>query len=217
VNQKGLVERDLTKKEGYYVFQSYWAEEPMVHLYGHSWPVRWGSAGEPRWVKVYSNCEEVELFLNGKSCGIKQRNSQDFPAAGLRWHCDFAQGSNTLRAVGKKGAATVIDEISFQYQTEKWGKPAVLKLAEVSRDGDRVTIEAKLFDAQGMQCLDARNRVRFSIAGEGKLIDNLGTSTGSRVLELYNGRAVISISRNGGASTVGVVADGLTPGFLTIS
>jgi hypothetical protein len=34
VNQKGLVERDLTLKEGYFVFQSYWAEKPMVHIYG---------------------------------------------------------------------------------------------------------------------------------------------------------------------------------------
>ncbi len=49
VNQKGLVERDGTPKEGYYVFQSYWADKPMIHIYGHSWPVRWGKAARKNW------------------------------------------------------------------------------------------------------------------------------------------------------------------------
>jgi beta-galactosidase len=40
INQKGVIARDLTKKESYYVFQSYWAEEPMLHIYGHTWPIR---------------------------------------------------------------------------------------------------------------------------------------------------------------------------------
>ena len=40
----------------------------MVHIYGHSWPVRWGDEGEEKMVKVYSNCDEAELFVNGKSC-----------------------------------------------------------------------------------------------------------------------------------------------------
>ena len=62
VNQKGVIERDMTKKEGYFVFQSYWTEEPMAHIYGHTWPVRWGAEGEPRIVKVYSNCPTAELF-----------------------------------------------------------------------------------------------------------------------------------------------------------
>jgi beta-galactosidase len=84
VNQKGVVERDLTRKESYYVFQSYWAEKPMVHIPGHSWPVRWGNAGEKRNVHVYSNCENAELFLNGVSMGIRHRDSQNFPATGLR-------------------------------------------------------------------------------------------------------------------------------------
>ena len=69
VNQKGVIERDLTKKESYFVFQSYWAEKPMVHIYGHNWPVRWGKKGEKRSVHVYSNCDRAELFLNGESLG----------------------------------------------------------------------------------------------------------------------------------------------------
>ena len=48
VNQKGVVERDLNKKESYYVFQSYWTSEPMVHIHGHSQPTRWGAPGEEK-------------------------------------------------------------------------------------------------------------------------------------------------------------------------
>ena len=96
----------------------------MVHIYGHSFPVRWGDADESKMVKVYSNCDSAELFLNGASCGAKKRNSQDFPAAGLRWSVRFRPGENHLRVTGRKNGANVADEIRFQYQTEKWQMPA---------------------------------------------------------------------------------------------
>ncbi|MGD0740493.1 MAG: glycoside hydrolase family 2 TIM barrel-domain containing protein [Terracidiphilus sp.] len=217
VNQKGVIERDMTKKEGYYVFQSYWTEEPMAHIYGHTWPVRWGAEGQARMVKVYSNCSTAELFVNGESAGTRQRNSQDFPAAGLRWAVKFAPGKNHLRVVAIKNGVTVSDEVEFEYQTAKWGKPARFALAQMARDKDVVTIEATAFDAQGVLCLDARNVVRFSLAGGGSLIDNQGTSTGSRVVQLYNGRAQISIRCHGGACTAGVTSEGLAPAFVTVS
>jgi beta-galactosidase len=208
VNQKGLVERDFTLKEGYFVFQSYWAERPMVHIYGHSWPVRWGERDEVKLVKVYSNCPAVELFVNGVSAGLKQRNSQDFPAAGLRWLVKFRRGENVLRAGASKGIA---DEIRFVYQTEKWDKPAKLLL---ERKGE-ATVEVKVVDAKGVQCLDARNVVRFAIAGDGELIDNLGTSTAARKVQLYNGRAQISVEGKG-KFVVSVSCEGLPTAFLTI-
>ncbi len=134
----------------------------MAHLYGHTWPIRWGAEGERKMVKVYSNCETAELFVNGKSAGVKHRNSQDFPAAGLRWMTPFAAGKNTLRVIATKGNKTVTDEITFLYQTETWDSPSEMKLTEKSRstaDGKEiVAVEAKLYDAKGVQCLDARNR-----------------------------------------------------------
>ena len=216
INQKGVLERDMTKKEGYYVFQSYWSDAPMVHIYGHSWPVRWGPEDEARLVKVYSNCPSAELFLNGKSLGEKHRNSQDFPAAGLRWNANFASGKNHLRVVALKDGVKVTDEIEVEYQTAKWGKPARLVLAELARDGDTATVEAKLLDANGVLCLEAKNVVRFSLAGTGTLVDNLGTSSGSRLVQLYNGRAQITIQRNGGASTAGVASEAIAPAFAAI-
>jgi beta-galactosidase len=216
VNQKGLLERDRTPKEGYYVFQSWWTEKPMVHIYGHSWPVRWGRAGESKMVKVYSNCATAELFLNGKSCGVKQRSSQDFPAAGLRWLTPFQAGENHLRVVARQGSVEVIDEIGFLYQTETWDKPAVLAIEEAARAGNVVTLTARLLDAKGVLCLDARNVVRFSVAGDGKLLQNLGTNTGARKLELYNGRANISVVLMGTQAVVGVSAAGIASGLCTI-
>jgi beta-galactosidase len=194
VNQKGLVERDLTPKESYYVFQSYWSTVPMVRLYGHSWPIRWGKPDEPKMVKVYSNCPEAELFLNDVSIGVKHRDSQDFPCSGLRWMTSFRQGSNHLRVIARSHAGLkIIDEISIVYQTEPWQKPTSFSLKEVSRKNGIVTFRATLHDQNGVLCLDARNRVRFTLAGDASLIDNQGTSTGSRVVELQNGCGEISI------------------------
>src|SRR5580698_4522202 len=141
INQKGVLERDMNRKEGYYVFQSYWSEEPMAHIYGHSWPVRWGADGEQRMVKVYSNCPSAELFVNGKSAGTRQRDSQNFPAAGLRWMVNFVSGKNHLRVVATKDSTTVTDEIDLEYQTAKWSTPAKLMLAEIARDANTVTVE----------------------------------------------------------------------------
>lgn len=215
INQKGVVERDLTRKESYFVFQSYWADKPMARIYGHTWPVRWGKPGETRNVNVYSNCDQAELFLNGKSLGINQRDSQDFPAAGLRWKVAFATGPNRLRVVATKGTVTVKDEIELSYQTESWGKPAELRLHELKREANIVTVGVTVYDAEGVPCLDARDSVRFSVAGEGELLDNLGTARGSRELQLYNGRAEISLIRTSGC-TLGVAGKGLQPAFLNL-
>ena len=212
VNQKGLVERDFTLKEGYFVFQSYWAERLMVHIYGHSWPVRWGERDEAKLVKVYSNCPQVELIVNGTSAGVKKRNSQDFPAAGLRWLVKFREGENVLRAVGSKG---IEDELRFVYQTEKWDKPAKLILEELRAVDDVSTLEVRAVDAKGVLCLDARNVVRFGLAGDGRLIDNLGTSITARKVELYNGRALISVQRKGKV-VMSVSSEGLPAAFVSI-
>lgn len=217
VNQKGLVERDMTKKEGYFVFQSYWAKKPMAHIYGHSWPIRWGNEGEEKMVKVFSNCPSAELFLNGKSLGVKQRDSQDFPAAGLRWMTPFVAGKNHLRVVATRNAVTVGDEIEFLYQTEKWGEPASFRLGEIAREGGKITVQAELLDAKGMICLDARTRVRFALSGSGQLCDNCGTSRGSRVVQLHNGRAEISLDRGAGSAAITVAAEKLPAATLTLA
>ncbi len=217
MNQKGVVERDLTKKEAYYVFQSWWTTEPMARIYGHSWPVRWGSAGEEKMVKVYSNCDDAELFVNGKSYGWKKRNGQDFPAAGLRWNVVYQPGENNLKVVARKGKITVTDEIKQAYQTEKWGAPAQMVFNKINQKGDIATLEVKLLDSKKVLCLDARNLVIFGLTGDGSLIDNQGTSSGSRKVEMYNGRAIISVNTNGGINTVSVKCKGIPTVFCNLN
>ncbi len=216
VNQKGVVERDGTKKESYYVFQSYWAEKPMVHIYGHSWPTRWGNEGDEKMVEVFSNCDEAELFFNGKSQGIKKRNSQDFPAAGLRWNVVYNKGENSLKVIAKKGKTTVSDEIKQNYQTDKWGNPAQMTVTKIAQQNDTATIEVKLLDAKNVLCLDARNVVRFGLTGDGKLIDNLGTASGSRVVQVQNGRAIIRIKLNKGKNIASVKSEGIPTVFYEL-
>ncbi|WP_075964439.1 glycoside hydrolase family 2 protein [Parabacteroides massiliensis] len=218
VNQKGVVERDFTPKESYYVFQSYWTQKPMIHIYGHTWPVRWGGKDDRKEILVYSNCDEVELFVNGVSQGVKRRNSQDYPAAGLRWNCVYKEGMNEIRAVGvkKKEKKEVSDIIRQEYQTAKWDKEAVCQVSLLSEEGDTALVQVQLVDKNGIRCLSSKKQIAFEIAGDGNLICNLGTSTGSRKVQAYNGRALIRVKRNGGKSLVAVKSEGLPTVFLEL-
>ena len=216
MNQKGVIERDFTKKESYYVFQSYWTEKPMLHIYGHGWPTRWGREGEEKEILVYSNCQAVELFVNGESLGIRKRNSQDYPAAGLRWNVKLQKGGNTLRAVAVGGKETLTDELAFEYQTEKWGKETAFKV-KVTPQGNGITeVEAQLVDEKGVKCLDSRVFVYFDIAGDGELIQNQGTVTGSRKVQARNGRVQIRVRTNQGTSCVAVKANNVQTSFITV-
>lgn len=216
VNQKGVIERDFTPKESYYVFQSYWTTEPMVHIYGHSWPVRWGNKGDRKEVLVYSNCETVELFVNGISQGVKKRNSQDYPAAGLRWNCVYEEGKNEIRAVAIQGKTKVTDEISQEYQTEKWGKEASASLSILSQQGDTALVEVRLLDKRGILCLDSKQIITFGLIGDGTLIQNQGTSIGSRKVQAYNGRACIRVRLNKGKSILSAHINGLPTAFIEL-
>jgi beta-galactosidase len=208
VNQKGVVERDGTKKEAYFVFQSYWTSRLMAHIYGHSWPVRWGKEGEEKLIKVYSNAPEAELFLNGQSYGVRHRDPQDFPAAGLRWKLVFRPGENLVRVVARRGKATVSDSIRFVYQTAEWGKPARLRLEKL----DDSTVRVQVLDAQGVRCLDAASWIRWGLTGDGRLEDDLGTSTGSRKVQAYNGEAMIHVE--GKNFVISAASEGIKTEFL---
>jgi len=217
MNQKGVVERDLTPKESYYIFQSYWTEPLMARIFGHSWPIRWGEKGEKKMIKVYSNAEQAELFLNGKSLGIKKRNSQDFPAAGLRWEAIFEEGENTLKVVAKKKGEMVVDEIKQQYQTAKWGKPAKFMVKEVQQNTDgSAWVEVQLVDSNNVPCLDSREYITFDITGDGSLLKDQGTARGSSYVQAYNGRAMIKVNKNGGTSIVSIKSAGIPTAFVNV-
>jgi beta-galactosidase len=209
VNQKGVVERDFTKKEAFYVFQSYWTDDPMIRIYGHTWPTRWGKEGEARLVKVYSNCDEVELFVNGESLGRKKRDSQNYPAAGLRWRVKFVGGDNKVEAVGFKNGEQVKDKLRWMYETQKWSKPATMQLTTSKVADNEYQLEVLLRDKNGVPCLDSTAFVRFSITGDARLVADQGTSSSASKVQVYNGRAHIKAVLDGDRACVGVSSNGL--------
>jgi beta-galactosidase len=74
-----------------------------------------------------------------------------------------------------------------------------------------------LLDSKGILCLDARNVVRFELAGDGKLIDDQGTSSGARKVEVYNGRAIIRVTLNRGKSFASVKSEGIPMAFCELN
>ena len=192
VNQKGVVQRDGTPKESYYVFQSYWTDKPMVHIYGHSWPMRWGRPDEEKEVLVYSNCAEVELFVNGVSQGCRKRDSQHFPAAGLHWNVTYQPGENTIEAIAHDGKTSLGDSIVQIYETRQWGAPCQIRLSETI-DSNGKLIQAEVVDENGVRCLDCADFVEFGSTDPDAILTDQGTATGSKKIQLANGLAQIRL------------------------
>ncbi len=102
------------------------------------------------------------------------------------------------------------------FQTQAWGSPSQFIFEEISRQNDTATLRAMVLDEQGVLCLDATDFVRFDLVGDGALIENLGTSKGSRKVQLYNGRAIIRVLINGGSSKLSVSSDSLATAFCPV-
>jgi beta-galactosidase len=125
-----------------------------------------GSEGRPLEVNLYSSCEEVELFLNGKSLGRRATNrSTQFRAA---WQVPYQPG--VLRAVGREGAREVT---SAELRTA--GEPVRIKLsadrASIRADGQDLSyVTVELTDARGVRHPKAENLVEFTVEGPGAII-----------------------------------------------
>lgn len=105
-NDKGLVTYDRqVKKDAFYWYKANWNPEPMVYITGHTFTNR---LADSITAKVYANCDSVELFLNGASQGTRTSTNCIF-----RWPIELQSGANAVRAVGKKGAATVSDSLTW--------------------------------------------------------------------------------------------------------
>ncbi|MEO1385133.1 MAG: glycoside hydrolase family 2, partial [Bacteroidota bacterium] len=98
---------------------------------------------------------------------------------------------------GKRGNVEVQDTLTLTYQTKPWKEPHHLTLKILEEKGDSVMVEARIWDEFQVQCLDSKDFVLFGLIGKGQLLDNRGTSTGSRRIALANGRARIWVQRQG--------------------
>jgi beta-galactosidase len=204
INQKGLVDRAGKPKDAYHVFKSYWTTSPQFcYIESHTWTDRSGPVGLAREVKVYSNCSEVELVLNGVSQGKRKKDIKLFPAAGLSWKVNFASGSNTLRAVGyANGTVVALDSMTVQYTNRKNAQADRIVLTSQKLPDGNILVIAVAVDESGQRCLDYSKRVYFSSDGGGSLLINEGTPTRSSVVEMANGKAQIEFKPLKGARAV---------------
>ena len=148
-------------KDRAYLYQSQWTTKPMAHLFPH-W--NWGGyEGREIPVRCYTNADSVELFLNGKSLGV--RDWKDNRTLHLEWLVSYAPG--ILKAVATKdGKVAATDEIRTA------GPPAKIELAsdrkELYTNGqDLAFITARIEDKDGNLCPNAVNVVKLSITGPG--------------------------------------------------
>ncbi|MEP6930390.1 MAG: glycoside hydrolase family 2 TIM barrel-domain containing protein [Flavobacterium sp.] len=198
MNQKGLVDRNGIPKDAYYVFKSYWSDEPFTYIESHTWTERQGPENTPRILSVFSNCEKVTLYHEGKSLGEKQRNITSYPACGLTWDVNFKKGDNTLIAIGKnKDGKTVSDTLKVKYRFTKNEAAVSLQLSSEKLKNGNYLVTAIAIDNNNLRCLDYEESVYFQCLKGGKTIKSQGTPTGSESIRMANGKASIEVVPDG--------------------
>jgi beta-galactosidase len=207
----GIVDLSGFPKDRYYLYRSVWRPEPLVHLLPHwTWPE---FAGQEIPVWCMSNCDSVELLLNGKSLGAKTLD----PHKNLHvtWNVPYAPG--TLKAVGTKaGKVVATDEIHTA------GSPARLELkadrAKLAADGDDLSfVQVRVLDASGTVCPHDSRLVRFTLEGPGAIagLDNGDPINHERFQGQKHtvfhglGLAVVRTTKNAGVIKLKAEAEGL--------
>ena len=216
----GIIDTAGFPKDSYYIYQSEWTDEPMVRILPQSW--NWSQyflAPLPVW--VFSNCEEVELFLNNKSLGVKKINRSESLRA--EWLVPFAPGE--LKAVGRNQGQVVSTDI-----VRTAGVPKRLEVladrSEIAADGaDLSFLEVRLVDEKGVVCRDSDRMVLVAVEGAGALVgvDN-GSATNhapfkGQQVETFYGRCrlIVKSTKQPGSIQLKVTADGVGGGETAIS
>jgi len=207
-----------------------WTEDPFVYIVGHwTWP---GQEGSAKTVRVYSTCDEVELFLNGKPLGRRKPESmadliaewkrdrvwESWPSVPPETHLrhgpfvwrDIPYAAGTLRAIGLKNGRQVVDE-------RKTAGDAYQILLQpdrnsISGDGrDALRIVAVIADKDGVPVPSAMPWLTFHVEGPGRLL-------GTAVLDAVWGMAAINVLSKPGTGdiTVTVSSPGLKDGKCTL-
>jgi beta-galactosidase len=233
----GIVDLAGFPKDRFYLYQSVWTKAPMVHVLPHwNWEGREGQAIP---VMCYTNADEAELFLNGKSLGRKKRGSEpvELPVGPnvsadrkfsskyrLMWNVPYAAGA--LKAVAyKDGKQVAVHEVRTA------GAPARVTLnadrTAFAADGaDLSFITVRVEDKDGNLCPAADNLVRFKVEGAGRIaaVDNGNAATVESFQadhrKAFSGMALVIVrSERGKAGRIRVTAasDGLAQGETTVT
>lgn len=113
INKKGMLTFDRKPKDVFYYYQSVWTDEAMVRIAGHTNTHRRTVAGTATPIEVFSNADEVTLFVNG----IPQEKKQK--GVDWIWKLTLPEGYHTIKAVATKQGVTVMDETAFYLRVVK--------------------------------------------------------------------------------------------------
>ena len=211
----GVVDLAGFPKDPFYLYQSVWTEQPMLHLLPH-W--NW-TPGDSIDVWAYTNADEVELFLNGVTLGVKRKTER---VGHLMWRVAYTPG--TLRAVSRKeGRAWATAEVRTA------GAPARVALApdraRIRANGEDLSfVTVTVQDRAGIAVPTAEPVIRFRLSGDARIVgvDNgdqtSHTSFKANQVRLFNGKALVIIRAGTRPGTVTLIAegDGLTPSAVPI-
>lgn len=157
----GIVDLAGFPKDAYYMYQSEWTNNPVLHIFPH-W--NW-QQGDTLDIWAYTNCKEVELFLNDKSLGIKQKNENDFH---IQWRVVYSPG--ILKAVGRTDGQEIITK---EIRTAGEASDIIMEAdrSTINADGQDLSfIIVKVIDQNGTIVPHADQLISFSLEGEGQII-----------------------------------------------
>ena len=214
-SQSGAVDLYLNRKDAFYQNQSHWLDGPMVHILPH-WNLS-GREGEPVRVSVYTNCDSVELFQDGRSMGAQAVE----PFGHVEWRLIYNPGS--VRAVGYKNGEPAAEET-----VETTGRAVALRLKlerdNVRADGQDVAIiTCDCVDSEGRHVPDAAPLVRFNtnglgyVAGTGSDVsDHTPVTCPDRKMRAGLISVLVRAGEQAGTLRVYAEADALEPARLDI-
>ena len=184
---QGVFDISLQPKPDAYFLKSMFSDEPTVHIGviekaggNTQWnginvaagklSEKWNRmAGEKVSLYTYTNGDEVELFLNGKSLGVKKNSDNPKQRARIKWeNVPYAPG--ILEAVARKNGKVVA-----RHRIETTGEPVALKMVPDQEtwcaDGkDLMHVRVYAVDKKGRRCLSADNHLKFSVKGNAKIV-----------------------------------------------
>lgn len=158
----GIMDLAGFPKDVYYLYQSQWTDKPVLHIFPH-W--NWSRGKTVDVWAYFSQADEVELYLNGKSLG---RRTMPDSAYHVMWRVPFAPG--TLKAVSRRAGRVVLTRT-----ISTAGKPARIRLeadiSKINADGkDLSFITVKVEDEKGNVVPYATSLINFSIRGKARIV-----------------------------------------------
>ena len=212
----GIVDLAGFPKDVYYMYQSEWTTKPVLHIFPH-WNWRKGALVDV-WA-YYNNADEVELFLNGKSLGLRKKGVDELH---VMWRVPFEAG--TLKAVSRKNNKTVlVKEIKTAGPAAKIELIADRKNIHANNK-DLSFITVRITDKDGNVIPDADNAIKFSVSGAAEIAatDNgyqADTSSFvSTARKAWKGLALVIVksTTKKGNSTLRAESQGLQTGILLL-